>query len=260
MNSMTDVRDLLAEKLLDNEFVVDKTGALTIELLGESFVVEGNVIFGKLNEDYAKKELDWYTSESLNVYDMPNPPIIWRQIANKDGDINSNYGWCIWSKENGSQYSNTLRELRKNKDSRRASMIYTRPTMHTDYNDLGMSDFICTNAVTFAIRNNKLNCVVQMRSNDLVFGYLNDSYWHKFVLSELYGDLIIDYPELELGDIVWNSASAHIYERHFYYVYHYMKTGETTILKKAFREKYKHMIVVENNIDYFIDGNIKFKF
>jgi thymidylate synthase len=235
---MTDVRDLLAEKLLDNEFVVDKTGALTIELLGESFVVEGNTIFGKLNEAYAQKELDWYRSQSLNVYDMPNPPSIWKQIADKDGNINSNYGWCIWSKENGDQYNNTLRELRKNKDSRRAAMIYNRPSMHTDYNDLGKSDFICTNAVTYAIRNNKLSCVVQCRSTDSLSGFKNDSYWQQFVLSALHDDLLEDYPDLEIGDVVWNSASLHIYQHQFFLAYHYTKTAETTISRKDFEATY----------------------
>jgi thymidylate synthase len=238
MNSMTDVRDMLAAKLTDKDFVVDKTGAFTIELLGESFAVEGNTIFGKLNVAYAQKELDWYKSKSLNVYDMPNPPSIWRQIADKDGNINSNYGWCVYSEENGFQYKNTLRELRKNKDSRRAAMIYTRPTMHTDYNNLGKSDFVCTNAVTFAIRNNRLNCVVQMRSNDALSGFKNDSYWHQWIQAELYRDLIEDYPDLVLGDIIWNSASIHIYQHQFFLAFHYAQTGETTISRKAFEELY----------------------
>jgi thymidylate synthase len=238
MNSVQDIRDMFRDKMNSEDFVQDKNGGLTLELLGESFIADTNTIFGKLNEDYAKKELEWYKSESLNVYDMAKTPAIWKQIADKDGNINSNYGWCIFSKENGSQYTNALRELRKNKDSRRASMIYTRPTMHTDYNKEGMSDFMCTNAVTFEIRNNELHCVVQMRSNDLLSGYKNDSYWHMYVLNILHQDLIVDYPELKLGNVIWNSASLHIYQRQFFLLYNYIKTGETTISKQAFQERY----------------------
>ena len=238
MNSIDNIRTLFSKKLKNKDFVVDKNGGYTLELIGDSFIANEEVIFGKLNQDYAEKELQWYKSQSLNVYDIPKTPQIWRNVSDKDGNINSNYGWCIYSKENGEQFKNAVRELRKNKDSRRASMIYTRPTMHTDYNVNGMSDFICTNAVTFEIRDNKLHCVVQMRSSDILSGYKNDRFWHNIVLTEVYLELIKDYPELQIGDIIWNSASLHIYQHQFFLVFHYAMTGEKTISRKKFEETY----------------------
>ena len=89
-------------------------------------------------------------------------------------------------------------------------MIYTRPIMHADYNRDGMSDFMCTNAVQYVIRNNRLNAIVQMRSNDVVFGYKNDRAWQQWVLNKLANDL-----EIDPGQIVWNAGSLHVYERHF---------------------------------------------
>jgi thymidylate synthase len=79
-----------------------------------------------------------------------------------------------------------------------------------DYNANGMSDFMCTNAVQYMIRDGKLNAVVQMRSNDVVFGYKNDYAWQKFVLDKLAADL-----EVTPGRIIWNAGSLHVYERHF---------------------------------------------
>ena len=79
-----------------------------------------------------------------------------------------------------------------------------------DYNLNGMSDFMCTNAVQYLYRNGKLNAVVQMRSNDVVFGYKNDYAWQKFVLDKLAADL-----ETDPGKIIWNAGSLHVYERHF---------------------------------------------
>ena len=49
-------------------------------------------------------------------------------------------------------------ELWSNPDSRRAQMIYNRPSIWVEYNDEGgKSDFICTNAQTFYIRDGVLN-------------------------------------------------------------------------------------------------------
>lgn len=211
MLKISDIRDQFKLKLAKNEFVTDKTGVKTIEIIGSSFLADEPVIFGTLNTDYIERELKWYCLRSLNINDIPAPiPEIWRQIASRDGQINSNYGWCIWSGDNGNQYDNTLLELQRNPDSRRAVMIYTRPKMHYDYNRDGMSDFICTNAVQYLIRDDRLCAIVQMRSNDAVFGYKNDYAWQRYVLEHLAADL-----HVSSGDIYWNASSLHVYERHF---------------------------------------------
>ena len=182
-----------------------------LEIVGASFIADRNTIFGTPNNNYINAEIMWYNSKSLNVYDMHNPPKIWKNIADKDGNINSNYGWCIFSDDNGRQYYNVLKHLKQNKNSRKAVMIYNRPTMHNDYNKNGMQDFICTNAVTYSIDSfNTLNCVVQMRSNDAVYGYKNDYAWQRYILNKLAKDL-----NTSAGSIIWQAASLHIYPRHF---------------------------------------------
>jgi len=193
------------------DYVIDKTGAKMIEIVNASFIADETSIFGTVNENYVQRELEWYRSLSRNVNDIPGgPPTIWKEVADSRGFINSNYGWCIWSDANGRQYNRVLEELRKNPYSRRAVMIYTRPSMWNDYNKDGMSDFMCTNAVQYLIRNGKLNAVVQMRSNDAVFGYKNDYAWQQYVLSHLAREL-----DVEPGTIYWNAGSLHVYERHF---------------------------------------------
>jgi thymidylate synthase len=113
---------------------------------------------------------------------------------------------------------NCLRTLRKDKDSRRAMMIYTRPSMQYEYNKNGMSDFICTNTVQCLIRNNKLIYIINQRSCDAVFGAKNDLFWGRYIQKKLYNDLIEDYPELKLGDIIHQVGSLHVYERHFKFI------------------------------------------
>ena len=100
-------------------------------------------------------------------------------------------------------------------------MIYTRPSMHYDYNNGGMSDFMCTNTVQYLIRDNKLNALVYMRSNDAVFGYKNDYAWQRHVQYEVWDYLRNAGPkfnDLGIGSIYWNVASLHVYERHFKFV------------------------------------------
>lgn len=208
------------EKLLKKKaYVKDKTGVKTIEIINASFIADDAVIFGSVNEDYVKRELEWYKSQSLNVNDIPGgTPEIWKKVSSKDGFINSNYGWCIYSEENGNQYNNAKVELSINVCSRRAIMIYNRPSMHADYNVDGMSDFMCTNAVQYLIRDGKVHALVYMRSNDAVFGYKNDYAWQKYVLQQLVSDLNDNWIHVEVGNIYWNVASMHVYERHFHLI------------------------------------------
>ena len=65
------------------------------------------------------------------------------------------------------------------------------------------------------IRDNKLIYVVNMRSNDAIFGYKNDKAWHDYVHDRAIGALEKTYPELTKGQMYWNAGSLHIYPRHF---------------------------------------------
>jgi len=206
------IREHFIEELKYGRFVTDKTGVKTIEMIGACFEADEQTIFGDVNDDYIQRELEWYKSQSLYVDDIPGiTPAIWKQVASTEGKINSNYGWAIYSEDNGLQYLNVLDELTKNPNSRRAVMIYTRPTMWSDYNHNGMSDFMCTNAVQYMIRDDQLVAVVQMRSNDVVFGYRNDYAWQWHVANQLSNDLgLKTWPK-----IIWNVGNLHVYERHF---------------------------------------------
>jgi thymidylate synthase len=251
-------------------------GSSTIEIVGASFVASEDSIFGEVNWDYVQREEEWYNSMDRCVHSIPGgAPQIWRAVADRDGMINSNYGWAIYSPENGfipdiniqswrttaqrdraektmttwaegfgsmteiielyasSQYSRVLEELKKNPESRRAVMIYTRPSMWLDYNKNGRSDFMCTNTVQYLQRGGKLHAIVQMRSNDAIFGYRNDRAWQAHVLQKLSDELGV-----EPGIIHWQVGSLHVYARHYYLVDHYVNTGSINITKQEYMERY----------------------
>lgn len=186
-----------------------------IELINVQFIADKDWLIRKPNEDYIKRELEWYLNESLNVNDIPGEtPQIWKQVSDKDGLINSNYGWCVFSNDNYNQYNEAKSKLLSDKNTRQAQMIYSRPSMQVDWNKNGMHDFMCTNHVNLHIREDKLIYTVFQRSCDAVFGYPNDLAWHKFVYNKLYNELLEHYKDLETTDIIYNCGSLHVYPRH----------------------------------------------
>jgi len=223
MNSILDIRQYFVDELNSESYTIDKTGARTIELIGASFKADAPSIFGTPSEIYIAKELDWYESQSTNIFDInkgsgEDAPAAWKYAANTHGEINSNYGHLIYANKYHDQYQNVLAELDKNPDGRRASMIYNRPSIWVEFDENGKSDFICTNAVTYYIRDNLLHCVVQMRSNDVVFGYKNDYAWQRCVQNLLVEDLN-NGPRTNdrviAGTVIWQVQNLHVYERHF---------------------------------------------
>mgnify|MGYP003293286366 CR=1 FL=1 len=223
MKTTEDIKQLLKQKYENNDFRILKDGTKTIELQNIQFVADKDYILRKPNYEYAHRELNWYLSQSLNVNDIPGEtPAIWKKCADIYGNINSNYGWMVFSKENGSQYKNCIKTLIEDPHSRQACMIYNRPSMHFDSVKYRRKDFCCTYSVQCFLNENSSNdgytlkYIVYMRSNDVVFGFNNDLYWHKYVQNIMCEQLSEQLKcTVEPEDIIWHSGSLHVYERHF---------------------------------------------
>ena len=223
----------LYNKIINKEFV--NTGANASQTVGQETYVE--LIARKVQLDpyapyiyidknfqtpkkYVKAELDWYKSMDLSIIGHEgiesNPT--WQSCCTKDEkkEVNSNYGWCVFSEENGSQYDNCLEVLKKDKTTRNAIIMYNRPEIYKDYKRDGMHDMICTFMSHFFIRLNRLYMIHNMRSNDVRYGFIcSDLAWNCFVYQNMYEDLKSTYPDLEVGTIIWTSDSMHLYSRHF---------------------------------------------
>jgi thymidylate synthase len=213
-HTVADVRSWFRDLKSREDYVTDKTGVKMLEVIGATFVADEETIFAPVNHDYVKREVEWYDGQSLNVNDIPGgAPAAWKGCASKEGFINSNYGHLVYGEANHRQYQHVLEELRQHPFSRRAEMVYTRPSIWNEYNRNGMSDFICTDAVQYVVRNSRLQALVRMRSNDVVWGFRNDYAWQKVVQLRLASDL-----QVEPGDIIWHAGSLHVYERHFSHI------------------------------------------
>lgn len=232
MNTVTDIRQHFINELKAERFTTDKTGQKTIEILGANFIADEPAIFGKPVQSYIDSELAWYESKSTNINDIhgkdKEPPAAWKYAADSNGEINSNYGYLVFSEVFHNQYQKAFNELWKNPDSRRAQMVYNRPSIWVEYDEGGKSDFICTNAQTFYIRDGKLHMVSQMRSNDVVFGYKNDYAWAQYLMNKFVREYNIEADfvnttttggepvlPIEKGDLIWSVMNLHVYERHF---------------------------------------------
>ena len=123
--------------------------------------------------DYAEAEWQWYLSGDNNISKLGElygkVPEIWKRMADKEGFVNSNYGWQ-WERNDQLDYVVDL--LKHNPKTRQAAIsIYDRKEGYMYDNDTP-----CTYAVQFTIIGQKLNMCVTMRSNDLWYGFCNDQY------------------------------------------------------------------------------------
>lgn len=212
----------LYDKLMSEDFVTDKSGCKMVEILAPRIEYDLNKADGgyldfktrKSPRKYCQKELDWYNAKDLNIA-MVDSVKIWTYVCDENKNINSNYGHLVYGKGNFSQFSHALHNLENNPFSRQAIIIYTRPSIQLEHNDLGGTDFICTNFQQFFIRNNKLECVTSMRSNDSWSGCFSDQPWFVHVAMDMYERLKVTYPDLELGHMVFVPNSFHCYEAQF---------------------------------------------
>jgi len=123
--------------------------------------------------EYAEAEWQWYLSGDNNISKLGElygkVPEIWKRMADKEGFVNSNYGWQ-WERNDQLDYVIDL--LKHNPKTRQAAIsIYDRKEGYMYDNDTP-----CTYAVQFTIIGQKLNMCVTMRSNDLWYGFCNDQY------------------------------------------------------------------------------------
>jgi len=225
-NTVQDIREFFIGELKDEAYEIDKTGQRTIEMLGASFVASEPAIFGEPSQAYINAELAWYESQSTNIKDIygpdKEPPAAWQYSADPHGNINSNYGHLVFSKKYHNQFQNAFDELWSNIESRRAEMVYNRPSIWVEFDEGGKSDFICTNAQTFYIRDGALMMVSQMRSNDVVFGYKNDYAWAQYLMDKFVSQWNQQcrlpgnkHPTIQKGMLIWQVQNLHVYERHF---------------------------------------------
>jgi len=153
-------------------------------------------------------ELLWiWQKKSNNVNDLNSK--IWDAWADNDGSIGKAYGYQFGVKHKYregefDQVDKVLYDLRNNPCSRR---IITNLYNHHDLNEMNL--YPCAYSMTFNVTGNKLNTILNQRSQDILAAN-NWNVVQYAVLTYLFSHL----SGFEPGEFVHVIADAHIYDRH----------------------------------------------
>lgn len=153
-------------------------------------------------------ELLWiWQKKSNNVKDLNSH--IWDQWADETGSIGKAYGYQLGVKHQYpegefDQVDRVLYDLKNNPASRRImTNIYNFQDLHE------MHLYPCAYSMTFNVSGNKLNGILNQRSND----FLTANNWNVVQYSILL-IMMAQVSGLEPGELIHIIADAHIYDRH----------------------------------------------
>ncbi len=164
------------------------------------------------NLDYAKFEMAWYLTGDKWDDKIIKSATMWSEIRQFDGSWLSNYGqyWFNAGSQNGFDW--VITQLFNDKDTRQAVI----PMLSRDHLYIGNKDVVCTQCISFRIRDNKLYMSVNMRSQDAIWGMTNDIFCFSVLHEMIYVSLRDGkYNDLIMGPYTHKVDSFHVYEKHF---------------------------------------------
>lgn len=155
--------------------------------------------------DKAAKTMQWYFDADRNDKSiLKHVPFFKRAMNSKKPYFNSNYGHYFFTK---GLLGACISELAENIHTRGATfMINTNQIIFSDD-----TDKLCTNSVSFRIRDNKLNMTVHMRSNHLLNMMPIDIFTFSIAYSIVFNELVLNrYTNLSVGTYTHFADSMHI--------------------------------------------------
>lgn len=241
----------LAQAFLDlhnHGKTVSARGLLCKELEDYSFYIDqpfADFPSRELSMQYIFSEFKWYLQGDRNSRYIEKASNVWQTLRNLEKPYyNSNYGYYFYTE---GQFQYVIDILSIDKDSRQATIVLNRPNvMMSD-----SKDKVCTNAIGFRIRDNKLNMSVSMRSNDLIYGTCIDAPQFWFLRSMILAKLKLVYPELELGTYYHKADSFHVYERHFEMLENIVNNKESII-------GYTLPTITSEDVDYLLESKLEY--
>lgn len=154
------------------------------------------------------EEMLWiWQRKSNNIHDLKST--VWDEWADEDGSIGKAYGYQLAQKHQYKegmmdQVDRVIYDLKNNPYSRR---IMTNIYVHQDLSEMNL--YPCAYSVTFNVTGNKLNAILNQRSQDV----LAANNWNVVQYAALVY-MMAQVTGFEPGELVHVIADAHIYDRH----------------------------------------------
>ncbi|RYE54311.1 MAG: hypothetical protein EOP48_12600, partial [Sphingobacteriales bacterium] len=215
-SSVDEVQLSLLDSLLNGGTLVSARQMKTLEIHPSGFVLtnpRARCLTNKARKwslPLAIGEFTWHLSASNDVKFISYYAKQWEKFSD-DGKVikESCYGHKIFEKNNKgiSQWSNVVNLLSEDRDTRRAVLSLYEST--TDFGAFS-KDVSCICTIQFLIRDNKLDAITHMRSNDVMWGLPYDLFL--VTMLQEYLALTLSVP---LGRYYHFANSMHLYERHF---------------------------------------------
>ncbi len=156
----------------------------------------------------AVDEILWiWQKKSNNIADLGSH--VWDSWADENGSIGKAYGYQLgvkhhYKESDMDQVDRVLYDLKNNPQSRR---ILTNIYVHGDLSEMAL--YPCAYSMTFNTSGNKLNAILNQRSQDM----LAANAWNVAQYAALV-HMFAQVSGLEVGEFVHVIADAHIYDRH----------------------------------------------
>ena len=211
-------KDILSNGVWDTDLPVrprweDGTSAHTVKKFGivNRYDLSKEFPILTLRRTYLKSALDellWiWQKKSNNIRDLGSH--VWDQWADEDGSIGKAYGYQLgvrhrYPEGEFDQVDRILYDLKHNPASRRIlSNLYN----HADLSEMRL--YPCAYSMTFNVSGNRLNAILNQRSQDM----LTANSWNVCQYAVLV-HMLAQVSGLVAGELMHVIADAHIYDRH----------------------------------------------
>ncbi len=211
--TMDEIQKMVLKELLENGRRVKPRGSWVKEITAFGFRLSNpraRLIYSparKMNLMFAVGELLWYLrgtnlSEIISFYNKRYP-----NYSDDGRTLHGAYGVRLFTDTFTGfvQWDKTLELLKKDPDTRQAVINIHMPQ---DL-DATSKDIPCTCYLQFLIRDNKLECIVNMRSNDIIWGTCYDVF--SFTMMQ---EIMARQLGIEVGPYSHFAGSMHIYDKH----------------------------------------------
>lgn len=209
--TLDDLLRLIFPKLLDSQDTIKASRGNFNEIFGAMLVLNNPRARLSRTESKGKLfsalgELFWYLSKENNLAFIEYYLSNYKKESDDGISVRSGYGQRLFGHNENNQVNNIIALLKSKPTSRRAVIqLFDASDLSSDYKSIP-----CTCTLQFIIRDNKLNMLVNMRSNDAYIGLPHDV----FVFTMLQ-EIIARSVGVDTGTYKHCAGSLHLYENDF---------------------------------------------